>query len=162
MTSDEFSINQSLRIIVNTEAELPSAARKLLASCPGGRIFALFGEMGVGKTTFIKALCHELGVTEIVQSPTFSIINEYKTTSGGSIYHFDLYRLNNIREVFDIGYEDYLFSGSYCFIEWPELIESLLPPAVVRVRISGDEVRVIETEISGQDLTILVPFHRPD
>ena len=149
MTNDEFSINQSLRIIVNTEAELPSAARKLLASCPGGRIFALFGEMGVGKTTFIKAICHELGVTEIVQSPTFSIVNEYKTTTGGSIYHFDLYRLNNIREVFDIGYEDYLYSGQFCFIEWPELIEPLLPFSTIRVKISGDGARTIETAISG-------------
>lgn len=102
--------------------------------------------MGVGKTTYIKAICHELGVTDIVQSPTFSIINEYKTTTGESIYHFDFYRIRNIAEVFDIGYEDYLYSGNYCFMEWPELIESLLPENTIRVGISGQIERVIEVE----------------
>ena len=100
--------------------------------------------MGAGKTTFIKTICHELGVTDIVQSPSFSIINEYKTDAGESIFHFDFYRIRNVGEVFDIGYEDYLYSGSYCFMEWPELIESLLPGDTVRVRITGDTERVIE------------------
>lgn len=83
-------------------------------------------------------------MTDIVQSPTFSIINEYKTEAGVSIFHFDFYRIRNIAEAFDIGYEDYLYSGNYCFLEWPELIESLLPGGTIRVRISGDEERVIE------------------
>ena len=133
-----------MRIICPAEPDLKPAAKQLLAAYPDARVFAFFGSMGAGKTTFIKTICHELGVTDIVQSPTFSIINEYKTEAGDSIYHFDFYRIRNITEVFDIGYEDYLYSGNYCFLEWPELIESLLPAGTVRVNISGDDDRVIE------------------
>jgi len=120
------------------------AAGALLKEFPGARVFAFYGGMGAGKTTFIKALCAVLGVADIVQSPTFSIVNEYKTTAGDSIYHFDFYRIKKTGEVFDIGYEDYLYSGSYCFMEWPELIESLLPDDAVKVRISGETEREIE------------------
>ena len=120
------------------------AARALLESFPGSRVFAFYGGMGAGKTTFIKVICASLGVADIVQSPTFSIVNEYKTTAGDSIYHFDFYRIKKTEEVFDIGYEDYLYSGSYCFMEWPELIESLLPDDAVKVRISGEAERAIE------------------
>jgi tRNA threonylcarbamoyladenosine biosynthesis protein TsaE len=116
-----------------------------LQAFPDSRVFAFFGSMGAGKTTFIKAICAELGVEDIVQSPTFSIINEYKTRSGESIYHFDFYRIKKIGEVFDIGYEDYLYSGNYCFIEWPELIGPLLPDDTIRVHISGETDRTIET-----------------
>ncbi len=116
----------------------------MLKEFPGARVFAFYGGMGAGKTTFIKALCAVLGVADIVQSPTFSIVNEYKTTAGDSIYHFDFYRIKKTGEVFDIGYEDYLYSGSYCFMEWPELIESLLPDDAVKVRISGETEREIE------------------
>jgi tRNA threonylcarbamoyladenosine biosynthesis protein TsaE len=100
--------------------------------------------MGAGKTTLIKELCHHLGATDIVQSPSFTIVNEYKTTRGESIFHFDFYRIKKLEEVMDIGYEEYFYSGDYCFIEWPELIEQLLPNDVVRVSINGDNERVIE------------------
>ena len=133
-----------MKVIVRSEEELPLVAKELIDSCPNARIFAFYGGMGAGKTTFIKAICQELGVTDIVQSPTFSIINEYKTKRGESIFHFDFYRIKNTVEVYDIGYEDYLYSGSYCFMEWPELVESLMPEEVVRVYISGDQERTIE------------------
>ncbi len=120
------------------------AAGKLLEFFPAARVFAFYGNMGAGKTTFIKAICEVLGVTDIVQSPSFSIVNEYKTFSGDSIFHFDFYRIKKTVEVFDIGYEDYLYSGCYCFLEWPELIESLLPEDTIRIRIAGEHERVIE------------------
>jgi len=134
-----------LKIVCKSESELPLAAGKLLETFPGARVFALYGSMGAGKTTFIKAICHELGVTDIVQSPTFSIINEYKTTGGTSIFHFDFYRIKKLEEVFDFGYEDYIYSGNYCFLEWPEMIESLLPDDAIRINISGDDDRIIES-----------------
>ncbi len=100
--------------------------------------------MGAGKTTFIKAICHYLGATDIVQSPTFALINEYRTAGGESMFHFDFYRIEKIEEVYDIGYEDYMYSGSYCFIEWPELVEELLPEGTVKVTIAGTSERVVE------------------
>jgi tRNA threonylcarbamoyladenosine biosynthesis protein TsaE len=133
-----------VKITLRSEADLGQAARKLLNAFPSGRVFALYGSMGAGKTTFIKALCHELGVGDIVQSPSFAIVNEYLTGAGESIYHFDFYRVKSISEVFDIGYENYLFSGNYCFLEWPEKVERLLPEGTVRVRISGEDERLIE------------------
>lgn len=132
-----------MELIIKTEAELVPAAKELLSFYPAARIFAFYGLMGAGKTTFIKAICRELGVTDIVQSPTFSIINEYKTREGESVFHFDFYRIRNTTEVFDIGYEDYLYSGDYCFMEWPELIERLLPRECIKVFISGESERVI-------------------
>jgi tRNA threonylcarbamoyladenosine biosynthesis protein TsaE len=120
------------------------AAEKLLSACPGKRVFAFYGKMGSGKTTFIKAIAAVLGAIDVVQSPSFAIINEYKTREGESLFHFDFYRIRNTQEVFDIGYEDYLFSGSYCFIEWPELVEELLPADVVKVSITGEDERRIE------------------
>ncbi len=106
-------------------------------------IFAFYGEMGVGKTTFIQALCQELGVIEPVSSPTFSIVNEYHYSTNCKIYHFDFYRINSIEEVFDFGYEEYFAEDNYIFIEWPELIENLLPENTIRVSISigKDNVR---------------------
>jgi len=117
----------------------------MLAAFPEARVFALYGSMGAGKTTFIKAICSVLGVADIVQSPTFSIVNEYKTVAGDSIYHFDFYRIRKTEEAFDIGYEDYLYSGTYCFMEWPEMIETLLPVDTVRIRITGENQRLIES-----------------
>ncbi len=116
----------------------------MLEAHPASRIFALSGQMGAGKTTFIKAVCAVLGVADIVQSPTFSLVNEYKRRGGEPVFHFDFYRIRNITELFDIGYEDYLYSGHYCFIEWPELAESLLPEDTVRVSISGTTERTFE------------------
>jgi tRNA threonylcarbamoyladenosine biosynthesis protein TsaE len=133
-----------LKLTCKSETDLFPAARKLLDTFPDARVFAFYGSMGAGKTTFIKAICRELGVTDIVQSPTFSIINEYKTAAGESIFHLDFYRIRKTSEVFDIGYEDYLYSGNYCFMEWPELIESLLPEDTIRVRITGENERMIE------------------
>lgn len=132
-------------VSVSSVEELIPAARQLLATCRSSRIFAFYGAMGAGKTTFIKVICRELGVTDTVLSPTFSIINEYKDLNGNSLYHFDFYRIKNIREAYDIGYEEYFYSGSYCFIEWPELIEDLLPEDTVKVTITtgSDEVRNI-------------------
>jgi tRNA threonylcarbamoyladenosine biosynthesis protein TsaE len=99
-------------------------------------IFAFYGTMGAGKTTFIKAICEELGVEDVVNSPSFSIVNEYRSgTTAELIYHFDFYRIKKLEEVYDMGYEDYFFSGCLCFIEWPELIEELLPEDAVRVTI---------------------------
>ncbi|MEI6682777.1 MAG: tRNA (adenosine(37)-N6)-threonylcarbamoyltransferase complex ATPase subunit type 1 TsaE [Bacteroidota bacterium] len=134
-----------MKLTCSTEVDLFPAAKQLLESFPGARIFALYGSMGAGKTTFIKALCAVLGVADIVQSPTFSIVNEYKTVAGDSIYHFDFYRIRKTEEAFDIGYEDYLYSGNYCFMEWPEMIETLLPAETVRIRITGEDQRLIES-----------------
>jgi tRNA threonylcarbamoyladenosine biosynthesis protein TsaE len=133
-----------LIVNVTTETGLLPAAEKLLASHPGRRVFAFYGKMGAGKTTFIKAISSVLGAVDVVQSPSFAIINEYKTSTGDSIFHFDFYRIRKIGEVFDIGYEEYIYSGAYCFIEWPELVEELLPADVVKVWISGDDERRIE------------------
>jgi len=99
------------------------------------RIFAFYGEMGAGKTTFIKALFQSLGSKDNITSPTFSIINEYDTPSSGQIYHFDFYRIQNLEEAMDIGIDEYLNSGDYCFIEWPEKIETLLPEELIEVTI---------------------------
>jgi len=133
-----------LIVNVTTETGLLPAAEKLLASHTGRRVFAFYGKMGAGKTTFIKAISAVLGAADVVQSPSFAIINEYKTSAGDSIFHFDFYRIRRIEEVFDIGYEEYIYSGAYCFIEWPELVEELLPDDIVKVRISGDNERQIE------------------
>ncbi|OQX76798.1 MAG: tRNA (adenosine(37)-N6)-threonylcarbamoyltransferase complex ATPase subunit type 1 TsaE [Bacteroidetes bacterium 4484_249] len=119
--------------------DLNKVARRLLEKFPDKKIFAFYGEMGAGKTTFIKSICERLGVVDIVSSPTFAIINVYKTKQEEDIYHFDLYRLNTIEEFYDIGYEDYFFSGEYCFIEWPEKVEKLLPDDIIRVYIEVDK-----------------------
>ena len=120
-------------INISNLSELPAAARQLLNLFPGKKIFAFFGEMGVGKTTFIKAICEVLGVTDTISSPTFSIVNEYKSAEGEKIFHFDFYRINSINELYDLGYEDYFYSDSYCFIEWSENAEELLPEGFVKV-----------------------------
>jgi tRNA threonylcarbamoyladenosine biosynthesis protein TsaE len=121
---------------IKTIDELDGVAKKILGTHPGDKIFTFRGSMGAGKTTLIKAICKQLGVVDNTSSPTFSIINEYKTDKGQKIYHFDLYRIKNTEEVYDIGYEDYLYSGSYCFIEWPEKIPELIPDTAVAVSIT--------------------------
>lgn len=127
-----------MKIICRNENDLIPAAKEVLGAFPDARIFAFYGKMGAGKTSFIKALCRELGVADIVQSPSFSIINEYKTQAGLAVFHFDFYRIKKTEEVFDIGYEEYLYSGSWCFLEWPELIGDLLPEDAVNIRIAED------------------------
>ena len=112
------------------------AARQFVAATGENTVFAFYGKMGAGKTTFIKAVCEELGVEDVITSPTFAIVNEYRSdTTGELIYHFDFYRIKKIEEVYDMGYEDYFYSGALCFIEWPELIEELLPEEAVKVTI---------------------------
>lgn len=114
---------------------LHSIAEKLIHQFPEHRVFAFYGKMGAGKTTFIQSICKVLGTDDNVTSPTFALINEYKTADLKSVFHFDFYRIKDIEEAFDLGYEDYLYSGNYCLIEWPEMIEPLLPPNIVRVKI---------------------------
>ncbi|MGE5425073.1 MAG: tRNA (adenosine(37)-N6)-threonylcarbamoyltransferase complex ATPase subunit type 1 TsaE [Syntrophothermus sp.] len=128
-----------MEITCKTENDLLPAAEKLLQAYPDSRVFAFYGKMGAGKTAFIKAIGRELGAEDMIQSPSFAIVHEYKSSQGGSLFHFDFYRIKNLEEVFDLGYEDYFFSGHYCFVEWPELIEDLLPDNVVRVRVEVDE-----------------------
>ncbi len=137
------------------------AAREFVENIGEARVFAFYGKMGAGKTTFVKAICEELGVDDVITSPTFAIINEYtisswplaistKPTANSqqltansqkpkAIYHFDFYRIKKLEEVYDMGYEDYFYSGALCFIEWPELIEEILPDDAVRVSIIEQE-----------------------
>ena len=128
-------------MIINIDSleNIAEAAKKFLAEAGDRRVFAFHGGMGAGKTTFIKALCSELGVTEVVASPTFAIVNEYMAQNGEPVYHFDLYRVKTMDEACDFGCEDYFYSGSYCFIEWPELVEPLLPDDTVDVCITVDD-----------------------
>lgn len=115
---------------------LPAAAKQIVEALGDRTIVAFHGKMGAGKTTLIKALCAELGVDDTVNSPTFSIVNEYRSAQTGElIYHFDFYRIERIEEVFDMGYEDYFYSGALCFVEWPELIANLLPADAVDLTI---------------------------
>ena len=128
--------------------QLAEAASLLLSSFREERFFAFFGSMGVGKTTLIKEICHQLGVEDNVCSPTFAIVNQYSDATGHPVYHFDFYRLKNLDEAYDIGYEEYFYSGEYCFTEWTEKIESLLPDRYVRIEIDEhDGRRHIEAHI---------------
>lgn len=113
------------------------------------RVLAFHGSMGAGKTTFIKALCNVIGVSDVVNSPSFAIVNEYSTPEGKCIYHFDFYRLKRVEEAMDMGYEDYFYSGNYCFVEWPEKIEELMPPHYLDIFIdviSDTERRIVVEE----------------
>jgi tRNA threonylcarbamoyladenosine biosynthesis protein TsaE len=128
-----------MKITIEDKNHLPAAAKKLLKHSGEKKIFAFYGSMGAGKTTIIKAICKVLGVIDIVSSPTFTLVNEYKTTRGGPIYHIDFYRIKKKEEVFDFGVEEYLSGDSYCFMEWPGLVEDILPSGIVRVSITVDE-----------------------
>lgn len=125
-----------MEIKIQSLEHIHEAAREFIAAMGDNTVFALYGKMGAGKTTFIKALCQELGVEDVVTSPTFAVINEYRSDIAGElIYHFDFYRIKKLEEVYDMGYEDYFYSGALCFIEWPELVEELLPGNTIRVTI---------------------------
>ena len=125
----------SMDIKINSLDEMGKAAQEFVAAMDDRKVFAFYGKMGAGKTTFIKAVCEELGVEDVINSPTFAIVNEYVDGKGEPVYHFDFYRIKTLQEVMDLGYEDYVYSGNVCFMEWPELIESLLPDDAVRVTI---------------------------
>ena len=122
-------------LTVHSLSELSAVAKQFIYITEGTRKYAIYGKMGVGKTTFIKAICLELGAKDIVSSPSFAIINEYQTISGTLIYHFDLYRIKDKKELFDLGYEDYFYSNEYVFVEWPENAEEILPEDILRVKI---------------------------
>jgi tRNA threonylcarbamoyladenosine biosynthesis protein TsaE len=134
------------RILIKDKKQLPVAAKRILEFTSGQKILAFYGSMGAGKTTIIKAVCKALGAKDIVSSPTFTLVNEYKTNKGEVLYHIDFYRIRKMEEVFDFGIEEYFLSGSYCFMEWPELIEEILPPETVRIRIAvgKNEQRILE------------------
>ncbi len=137
-----------LQTFISELSTIQESAKKLLGFFPEERVYAFYGSMGAGKTTFIKAICRELNSADYVTSPTFALINEYSTTDGSVIYHFDFYRIKKLEEAYDLGYEDYIYSGNYCFIEWPEKIESLLPEGIVEVRIreTPEGQRIVEAQ----------------
>ena len=135
-----------LNIEINDPSRLPAAARELLDFAGDAKVMLFSGEMGVGKTTFIKALCRALGSEDQFSSPTFAIVNEYDSP-GGKIFHFDLYRLKNAGELLDIGIDEYLNSGSYCFFEWPDLVQDMVQPPYVRIEMSVEgERRALHAE----------------
>ena len=127
---------------INSINDLKYAAKKLISVFPDNRVFAFYGKMGAGKTTFIQAICKILGTDDNVTSPTFALVNEYLTNNADSIFHFDCYRLKNIQEAYDIGAEEYFYSGNLCFVEWPEKIDDLLPANRVDVRTNTAMVTV--------------------
>ena len=130
----------SNKITITSLDSISDAAKEFLKNMGEGKVFAFYGKMGAGKTTFIKAICECLGVDDTVTSPTFAIVNEYSSNKVDyPIYHFDFYRIKKLEEVYDMGYEDYFYGGGVCFIEWPELIEDLLPESAIRVDIKENE-----------------------
>ncbi|MBU3854403.1 MAG: tRNA (adenosine(37)-N6)-threonylcarbamoyltransferase complex ATPase subunit type 1 TsaE [Candidatus Paraprevotella stercoravium] len=128
-----------MEIKIQSLEEIHEAARTFIREMGDNTVFAFYGKMGAGKTTFIKAVCECLGVEDVINSPTFAIVNEYRSETGELIYHFDFYRIKKLEEVYDMGYEDYFYSGALCFIEWPELIEEVLPGNAVKVEIEEAE-----------------------
>ena len=138
-----------MEIKIQSLQEIQDAAHRFVENMGDNTVFAFYGKMGAGKTTFIKAVCEELGVSDVITSPTFAIVNEYRSDLAGElIYHFDFYRIKKLEEVYDMGYEDYFYSGALCFIEWPELVEELLPGNTVKVTIEevADGERLVRME----------------
>ena len=139
-----------MEIKIQSLDQIHEAARQFIAEMGDNTVFALYGKMGAGKTPFIKAVCEELGVSDVSTSPTFAIVNEYRSdTAGELIYHFDFYRIKKLEEVYDMGYEDYFYSGALCFIEWPELVEELLPGNTIKVTI--EEIENGERKVNLED-----------
>ena len=136
-----------MKIKIDSLDNIHAAAKQFVDNMGTSKVFAFYGKMGAGKTTFIKAICEVFGVDDVIPPPTFAIVNEYTAASGTPIYHFDFYRIKKIEEVYDMGYEDYFYSNNLCFLEWPELIENLLPGDAVRVTIREEEdgTRTVET-----------------
>ena len=124
-----------MEIRINSLDTIHEAAKEFIKGMGDGKVFAFYGKMGAGKTTFIKALCEVLGVKDVITSPTFAIINEYTDGNDNPIYHFDFYRIKKLEEVYDMGFEDYFYSGNLCLLEWPELVEDVLPENVIKVTI---------------------------
>lgn len=140
-----------MKIKIQSLEQIQEAARQFVEAMGDNTVFAFYGKMGAGKTTFIKAVCEVLGVEDVITSPTFAIVNEYRSDLAGElIYHFDFYRIKKLDEVYDMGYEDYFYSGALCFIEWPELIEELLPGNTIKVSIEENEAG--EREITLETL----------
>ncbi len=135
-----------MRIKIDSLENIHEAAKEFIANMGNSKVFAFYGKMGAGKTTFVKALCEEFGVDDVITSPTFAIVNEYTDREENPIYHFDFYRIKKLEEAFDMGCEDYFYSGNLCFLEWPELIEEILPEDATKVTISAEEdgSRIIE------------------
>lgn len=128
-----------MTLTINNIETIHETARQFLNEIGDNRVLAFYGKMGAGKTTFIKALCETLGVEDVITSPTFAIVNEYTDGNGNAVYHFDFYRIKKIEEVYDMGFEDYIYSGNLCLMEWPELIEELLPDDALRITIQEDD-----------------------
>ena len=137
-----------MEIKIQNLEHIREAAREFINNIGDSSVFAFYGKMGAGKTTFIKAICEELGVEDVITSPTFAIVNEY-TADAGPVFHFDFYRIKKLEEVYDMGFEDYFYSGSLCLIEWPELIEEVLPEDAVKVHITEnpDGTRIVSMSI---------------
>jgi tRNA threonylcarbamoyladenosine biosynthesis protein TsaE len=127
------------RLRIPSPDALEDAAIRLLEAFPGKRVFAFYGEMGAGKTTIIKALCRVLKVSDLTSSPSFGLIHEYWSENGDPVYHFDFYRIETIGEVYDIGYEEYMYGDYYCFLEWPEIAEDILPEDTVRLSLRAHQ-----------------------
>lgn len=127
-------------------ADLTHVAESIIQEIGDKKIVAFYGQMGAGKTTLIKEICSALGVSDVVSSPTFSLVNEYSTPEGNPIYHFDFYRINKIEEAYDFGYEEYFYGGNLCLIEWPECIEELIPDTALKISITvnDDDTRTIQ------------------
>jgi tRNA threonylcarbamoyladenosine biosynthesis protein TsaE len=134
-----------MEIKINDLEHIREAARQFIDAMGDQHVFAFYGHMGAGKTTFIKAICEELGVEDVVTSPTFAIVNEYTTAEDIPVYHFDFYRIKKLEEVYDMGYEDYFYGDGLCFIEWPEMMEELLPEGAIKVQIkeNADGTRTV-------------------
>ena len=128
-----------MEVKIESLEKIDAAAAEFLKKIGDSRIIDFYGRMGAGKTTFVTAICRALGVEDVVNSPTFTIVNEYCTAEGDPLYHFDFYRINRLQEAVDIGFDEYLYSGCFCLIEWPEMVEELLPQETLKVTIDVPE-----------------------